>query len=72
MNNTHAKRQSALRAALEQHRLPFLLVTNPTNIAYLTGFRGTAGIALFDSHEGILWVDPRYTLGPAKQPGEWK
>jgi Xaa-Pro aminopeptidase len=62
MNNTHAKRQSALRAALEQHRLSFLLVTNLTNIAYLTGFRATAGIALFDSHEGILWVDPRYTL----------
>jgi len=62
MTSTHAKRQNALRAALEEHRLPFLLVTNLTNIAYLTGFRGTAGIALFDAHEAILWVDPRYTL----------
>jgi Xaa-Pro aminopeptidase len=39
-----------------------LLVTNLTNIAYLTGFRGTAGVALFTSREGILWVDPCYTL----------
>jgi len=39
-----------------------LLVTSLTNIAYLTGFRGTAGAALFNSREGILWVDPRYTL----------
>jgi len=62
MNNTYVKRQSALRAALEEHRLPSLLVTNLTNITYLTGFRGTAGIALFNSNDGILWVDPRYTL----------
>jgi Xaa-Pro aminopeptidase len=60
--NLRAERQNALRAALEEHRLPFLLVTHLTNIAYLTGFRGTAGVALFNSHEGILWVDPRYTL----------
>jgi Xaa-Pro aminopeptidase len=62
MNNTYAKRQSALRAVLEERRFPFFLITNLTNIAYLTGFRGTAGIALFNSREGILWVDPRYTL----------
>src|SRR5208283_3025140 len=60
--NAQGKRQAALRAALEERRLPFLLVTNLTNIAYLTGFRGTAGVALFHSREGILWVDPRYTL----------
>jgi Xaa-Pro aminopeptidase len=56
------KRQNALRAVLEEHKLPFLLITNLTNIAYLTGFRGAAGAALFNSCEGILWVDPRYTL----------
>jgi Xaa-Pro aminopeptidase len=58
----HAKRQSSLRAAMEERRLPSLLVTNLTNIAYLTGFRGSAAVALFNSREGILWVDPRYTL----------
>ena len=47
---------------MEERRLPSLLVTNLTNIAYLTGFRGTAGVALFTSREKILWVDPRYTL----------
>jgi len=39
---------------LEERRLPVLLVTSLTNIAYLTGFRGTAGAALFKSREGIL------------------
>jgi len=61
-SNPQAKRRNSLQAALEERRLPFLLVTNLTNIAYLTGFRGTAGVALFNSREGILWVDPRYTL----------
>src|SRR5208337_1402947 len=60
--NPHAKRQNSLRAEMEEQRLPSLLVTNLTNIAYLTGFRGSAGVALFNSREGILWVDPRYTL----------
>jgi Xaa-Pro aminopeptidase len=62
MFDPQAKRQNSLRAAMEERRLPSLLVTNLTNIAYLTGFRGSAGVALFNSREGILWVDPRYTL----------
>jgi Xaa-Pro aminopeptidase len=62
-----AKRQSSLRAAMQERRLPSLLVTSLTNIAYLTRFRGTAGAALFSSGEGILWVDPRYTLQAREQ-----
>ena len=52
---------------MEEQRLPCLLVTNLTNIAYLTGFRGSAGVALFTSREGVLWVDPRYTLQAQEQ-----
>jgi Xaa-Pro aminopeptidase len=63
----HTKRQTSLRAAMEEQRVPSLLVTNLTNIAYLTGFRGSAGIALFASPEGVLWVDPRYALQAREQ-----
>jgi Xaa-Pro aminopeptidase len=52
---------------MEERRLPSLLVTNLTNIAYLTGFRGSAGIALFTSREGVPWVDPRYALQAQEQ-----
>jgi Xaa-Pro aminopeptidase len=52
---------------MEEQRLPSLLVTNLTNIAYLTGFRGSAGVALFTSREGVLWVDPRYALQAQEQ-----
>jgi Xaa-Pro aminopeptidase len=47
---------------MQERRVPFFLVTHLTNIAYLTGFRATAGVAIFDSRDAILWVDPRYTL----------
>jgi Xaa-Pro aminopeptidase len=55
-------RQSRLREKLEARNLPLLVVTNPHNIFYLTGFRGSAGVAAFSSLNAKLWVDPRYTL----------
>jgi Xaa-Pro aminopeptidase len=62
-----APRQERLRALLERHRLPFLVVSNPTNVFYLTGFRGSAGVAVFGRRQGLLWVDPRYTLQAGDQ-----
>ncbi len=62
-----AARHGRLRARMEETELPFLLLTNPVNIFYLTGFRGSAGATVFGATgEGYLWVDPRYTL-QAKQ-----
>ena len=55
-------RRRRLEKALEARRLTSLLVTHPVDIAYLTGFRGSAGVALFSAAESVLWVDPRYTL----------
>jgi Xaa-Pro aminopeptidase len=55
-------RQAKLRSQLEQRNLPLLVVTNPRNIFYLMGFRGSAGVAALGVSESILWVDPRYTL----------
>ena len=65
--DSYAKRQNSLRAEMEEQRLASLLITNLTNIAYLTGFRGSAGVALFTSCEGVLWVDPRYSLQAQEQ-----
>jgi Xaa-Pro aminopeptidase len=55
---------------MDARRVSWLLVTNLTNIAYLTGFRGSAGVALFGPAESILWVDPRYTLQAREQARE--
>ncbi|MGH9407579.1 MAG: M24 family metallopeptidase [Terriglobia bacterium] len=55
-------RQQRLRRELGTRRLPFFVATKPENLFYLTGFRGSAGIAIFAPGEAVLLVDPRYTL----------
>jgi len=60
-------RQERLRALLEARQIPLILVTNLINIRYLTGFVGSAGTALFGPRQGLLWVDPRYTLQSREQ-----
>jgi Xaa-Pro aminopeptidase len=66
-SNPFVLRQRRLRDLLLDRGIPVLLVTNPFNICYLTGFRGSAGIAAFDAEESRLWVDPRYTLQAREQ-----
>jgi Xaa-Pro aminopeptidase len=60
-------RQERLRALMEARRTTLLLVTNLVNIRYVTGFTGSAGIALIGPRQGFLWVDPRYTLQAREQ-----
>ncbi|MGH6628274.1 MAG: M24 family metallopeptidase, partial [Burkholderiales bacterium] len=67
LSHPFAARQQRLRALLKARRLPFLLVANPINIFYLTGFRGSAGAVVFGDSEARLWVDPRYTLQAHEQ-----
>jgi Xaa-Pro aminopeptidase len=52
---------------MEARDVPLLLVTSPVNVFYLTGFRGSAGVAAFDWEGASLWVDPRYTLQAQEQ-----
>ena len=67
MQHPYTARQQRLRAQFERKKIAALLVTSLPNIYYLTGFRGSAGVALIGSAESILWVDPRYTLQAAEQ-----
>ncbi len=60
-------RRGRLYLLLEPRKLSMMVVTNPVNIFYLTGFRGSAGVAVLGASEGLLWVDPRYTLQAQEQ-----
>jgi Xaa-Pro aminopeptidase len=60
-------RQHRLRDLMATQRLDFLLVSNPKNIFYLTGFRGSTGIAVLGLDRAGLFVDPRYTLQAREQ-----
>ncbi|MGH9445634.1 MAG: M24 family metallopeptidase, partial [Terriglobia bacterium] len=55
-------RRQALRGELAARRIASLVVSKPANIFYLTGFRGSAGVAVFTASDALLMVDPRYTL----------
>lgn len=55
-------RQNRLRSLLAKKNLGYLLISHMPNVYYLTGFRGSAGMAVFGPDEAILFVDPRYTL----------
>jgi Xaa-Pro aminopeptidase len=63
----YASRRQRLREQFERRKIAALLVTSLPNIYYLTGFYGSAGVALVGPSESILWVDPRYTLQATEQ-----
>ena len=44
-----------------------LLVTNPYNRRYMTGFTGTAGLALISSDDAVFITDFRYTEQAEKE-----
>ncbi len=60
-------RQHRLRDLMAAQRLDFLLVSNPKNVFYLTGFCGSTGIAVLGLDQAALFVDPRYTLQAREQ-----
>ena len=54
------ERHAALAALLEAEGLDALLVTSRPNIRYLTGFSGSAGVAVATKHELLVVTDFRY------------
>ena len=56
----HAGRIERLRAGLDAATVDALLVTNLTNVRYLTGFSGTNGQVLVTPDSAVFFTDPRY------------
>jgi len=56
-----------LRQALSDQDLDGLIITNSYNRRYITGFTGTAGLALITKDEQIFLTDFRYTEQAAEQ-----
>ncbi|MDY0408412.1 Xaa-Pro peptidase family protein [Virgibacillus soli] len=50
-----------LRQALVEQKLDALIITNPFNRRYMTGFTGTAGVAIVSEKAAIFITDFRYT-----------
>ncbi len=60
MDRYHARRQR-LRKQLRAAQVESLLVTNFTNVTYLTGFSGDDSYLLVNPSDEVLITDPRYT-----------
>ncbi|WP_050615735.1 M24 family metallopeptidase [Bacillus testis] len=56
-----------LRETFDQAGIDGILVTNPYNLRYMTGFTGTAGVALLSRDKACFITDFRYTEQAAKQ-----
>ena len=60
-------RIKVVQGLVKEDRLDAFLVSSTTNIRYLTGFEGTAGLLLVLRDKAILFVDSRYTLKAKKE-----
>lgn len=64
----HAGRRAKVRAELQSRELPALLVSDLTNIRYLTGFTGSNAALLLPADAGpIFATDSRYTVQAVSQ-----
>ena len=57
-----AERRNKVRRVIEKQRLDALLVTDPLNLRYLTGFTGGAGNLLIQPDGDTILSDPRFTI----------
>jgi Xaa-Pro aminopeptidase len=62
---SYESRIDAVRAGLGELEVDALLVTNITNVRYLTGFSGTNGQVLVSAAGAVFLTDPRYAARAA-------
>src|SRR5690625_3869468 len=56
-----------LRNKMREEQIDGLLVASPINRRYITGFTGTAGVALITEDEAVFITDFRYTAQAAEE-----
>ena len=67
MNNSHEERRRRISATLAQNNYDALLVNNPPDLRYLTGFTGSNGLLLALREGAIFFTDPRYELQASRE-----
>lgn len=63
----HKVRLKKLRELIVEKELSQLLVSNPQNVRYMSGFTGSNGTLLVGADDAILLTDFRYTVQAAEQ-----
>ena len=67
-----SRRLERLRARLSEEALDGLLVSAPSNVFYLSGFRGSSGALLITADRQLLLSDFRYRLQASEQAREFE
>ena len=60
--NRFFERRNKIRRVVAKHKLDALLITNPINIRYLTGFTGGTSCLLIQPGRDAILSDPRFTI----------
>ena len=60
-----ATRRRRASAAFEARKIDALIASSAPNVRYLTGFTGSAGLALLWNGGAVLFTDPRYSIQAA-------
>ena len=56
-----------IRRLLTENEIDAILITNPFNRRYMTGFTGTAGLVLISSNDAVFITDFRYVEQAEKE-----
>lgn len=65
-------RLNKFRKILSEYSIDAMLISNPVNRRYLSGFEGTSGVLLISGTEAILVTDFRYLEQAADQAGHFE
>jgi len=70
--SVYAERLARLREHLAQDGVAAIAVSNPSNVFYLSGFRGSSGALLISGDRAALFSDFRYRLQAKEQTPDYE
>ena len=65
------ERIDRLRQFLQEHTADGVIIMQPENLRYFSGFTGGEGALVVTGTTAVLWTDSRYTEQAAGQSGTW-
>ena len=65
------ERIARLRHFLREHKADGIIILQPENLRYFSGFTGGEGALVLSDTKAELWTDSRYTEQAAAQSGAW-
>ena len=65
----HVRRRKAIQKRLKKSGMDAILITNETNVSYLTGFTGDSSSLWLEPSREIFVSDSRYTTQIAEECG---